>query len=257
MSVVAVTRISKPIQSWAKDTLPPFTDEDALYPESDGEPMADSTLQWDWITRIKNSLEKVFENDPNVFIAGDHFWYPVHGSPDIRTAPDAMVIFGRPKGHRRSYRQWREDGIAPQVTFEIWSHSNRAGDKEKKLDFYQKYGVEEYYTYDPRPRKRIMEGWIRQNDILVKIAKMNEWVSPLLGVQFRRANDGEWNLYFSNGEPFMDFVDIYRQREDARQEARKSRIQEVLARQQAKVERAAKEAAWAKLRELGIDPEKL
>ncbi len=39
-------------------------------------------------------------------------------------APDVMVVFGRPKGRRGSYKQWQEDNIAPQVVFAILSPSN-------------------------------------------------------------------------------------------------------------------------------------
>lgn len=48
-------------------------------------------------------------------------WYPVESHPEIRTAPDVLVVFGRPKGHRGSYKQWEEDNIPPQVVFEILS----------------------------------------------------------------------------------------------------------------------------------------
>jgi hypothetical protein len=42
-----------------------------VYPESDGKPMADNTLQWEWITTIKSNIEHLFKDDPNVFVAGD------------------------------------------------------------------------------------------------------------------------------------------------------------------------------------------
>ena len=58
-------------------------------------------------------------------MSGDLFWYPVEGEPGIRQAPDIMVVFGRPRVDRGSYRQWLEAHIAPQVTFEIWSPGNR------------------------------------------------------------------------------------------------------------------------------------
>ena len=60
--------------------------------------MADNTLHFEWIVKIKMNLDWLFKNDPNVFIAGDLLWYPVEGNNKIRTAPDAMVAFGRPKG---------------------------------------------------------------------------------------------------------------------------------------------------------------
>ncbi len=92
----------------------PATQAAIVYPESDGQPMADNTKQFRWIVTIEGGLEAQFQNDPNVFVAGDLLWYPVEGRPTIRVAPDAMVVFGRPKGDRGSYMQWREGGIAPR-----------------------------------------------------------------------------------------------------------------------------------------------
>jgi len=81
------------------------------------------------------------------FVAGNLLWYPVEGRPYISVAPDVMVALGRPKGDRRSYLQWQEDNIAPQVVFEIASPSNtRTELEDTKLTFYQDYGVEEYYS---------------------------------------------------------------------------------------------------------------
>ncbi len=107
--------------------------------------MSNNTEQFDWIVMIKENLECLFANDPNVFVAGDLLWYPIEGDNTIRTAPDAMVVFGRPKGRRGSYMQWVEGGIAPQVAFEILSPGNRTSEMAKKLKFYERYGVEEYY----------------------------------------------------------------------------------------------------------------
>src|SRR3712207_7120329 len=111
--------------------------EGIVYPESDGKPMAENTLQFEWITTIQGGVDALFRDDPNVFVAGDLLWYPVEGDNVTRTAPDTMVAFGRPKGYRGSYRQWVEGGIAPQVVFEILSPGNRAGEMERKFQFYE------------------------------------------------------------------------------------------------------------------------
>ena len=42
-------------------------------------------------------------------MAGDLLWYPVEGQPNICQAPDVMVVWGRPKGERKSYLQWLEN----------------------------------------------------------------------------------------------------------------------------------------------------
>ena len=130
-----------------------------VYPDSDGKPMAENTLQFEWIVTIKEGLDRAFHDRPDVFVAGDLFWYPVEGRPDICTAPDLLVAIGRPKGHRGSYKQWEEDGIAPQVVFEVLSPNNRFGEMVRKFKFYELYGALEYYIYDPD--NFILEGWLR------------------------------------------------------------------------------------------------
>ena len=93
-------------------------------PENDRKPVADNTLQFRWIVKIKENIEILFTDNADIFIAGDLLWYPLEGKNNITAAPDAMVVFGRPKGDRRSYLQWQEDNIMPQVVFEVLSHSN-------------------------------------------------------------------------------------------------------------------------------------
>ena len=129
--------------------LTPDTASDIIYSDSDGKPMADNTKQFRWIVNIKENLEILFASQHEVFVAGNLLWYPVQGNNKIRQAPDVMVVFGRPKGDRGSYKQWEENNLPPQVVFEILSPGNRTGNMANKLLFYQRYGVEEYYIYDP------------------------------------------------------------------------------------------------------------
>ncbi len=140
-------------------TFTPAIDPDIEYPDSDGKPMADNTEQYEWIVKIKE------------IIAGDLLWYPVQDKKITGpVAPDIMVVFGRPKGRRGSYKQWQEDNIAPQVVFEILSPSNSLEEMERKLLFYQRYGVEEYYLYDPDSHN--FQGWLRQEGLLRVISKV-------------------------------------------------------------------------------------
>ncbi len=187
--------------------------EEIFYPESDGNPMADNTLQFHWIMTIEGNLESLFRDKDDVFVAGDLLWYPVEGCPEIRQAPDVLVAFGRPKGNRGSYKQWSEDNIPLQVVFEILSPGNRAGEMERKFTFYEQYGVEEYYIYDPGRGK--LEGWMRNGKQLTTIAKMKGWVSPLLGIRFELV-DGELELYHPTGKRFVGYVELTEQQEHER-----------------------------------------
>ncbi|MBF2034273.1 MAG: Uma2 family endonuclease, partial [Leptolyngbyaceae cyanobacterium T60_A2020_046] len=129
--------------------VPEILPDNVLFPDSDGQPTADNTEQFRWIVTIKENLEILFAQDPLVFVAGDLLWYSVRSPLLPPTAPDVLVVFGRPKGRRGSYRQWQEDNIAPQVVFEVLSPSNTRTELERKFQFYETYGVEEYYIYDP------------------------------------------------------------------------------------------------------------
>jgi hypothetical protein len=49
----------------------PPTSDGVVYPESDGKPIADNTVQFRWIQTLFNGIESLYEDDPNVFIAAD------------------------------------------------------------------------------------------------------------------------------------------------------------------------------------------
>ncbi len=212
------------------------------YPESDGQPMADNTRQFRWIVLIKENLETLFRERSDVFVAGDLLWYPVEGQPEICRAPDALVVFGRPKGDRGSYRQWEEAGIAPQVVFEVRSPGNTFKEMLEKLAFYERYGVEEYYTYDPTPERNDLTGFVREGEQLRPVAEMAGWVSPRLGIRFDTSGE-VLRILRPDGEPFRSHQELEQEREAER-----------TSRQQAE-QRAARLAA--RLRELGIDPASL
>ena len=213
--------------------LTPETKPEIIYPDSDGNPMADNTEHYEWIVKIKENLEILFASENNVFIAGDLLWYPVEGSVKTRQAPDVMVIFGRPKGKRGSYKQWEENNIAPQVVFEILSPGNRSQEMAKKLLFYQRHGVEEYYVYNPD--KIELTGFILEQAWLEEIEEINNWVSPRLGIRFELTADN-LEIYYPEGRKFLTSLELNQRAEQERQRAEQERqnYQTLLAKLQAK-----------------------
>ena len=235
------------------------TTSNVIYPDSDGQPIADNTKQFRWIVVIKENLELLFADRSDVFVAGDLLWYPIEGNNTIRLAPDTMVAFGRPKGDRGSYKQWEEDGIAPQVVFEVLSPGNRLAAMAKKLQFYKRYGVEEYYVYDPDDVELI--GWLRSTSDLEVIEEMSGWVSPRLQIRFETTPE-TLQIYRPDGEPFLSFVELAqlreqeRQRADAEQQRADAEQQRAdAATMQLETERQRNERLAARLRELGVNPE--
>jgi hypothetical protein len=187
--------------------LIPGAQPEVVYPETDGAPIAENTLQFEWIDKVKGGLDDLFADRPDVFVAADLYWYPVEGHPEIVAAPDAMVAFGRPKGHRPSYMQWREGGVAPQVAFEVMSHANWPGEMARKLEFYRRHGVEEYYVIDPNPDRLGLTGYLRRGDALATVGPMHGHVSPRLGVRFEHDAAG-LRLVRPDGGPFLTYGEV-------------------------------------------------
>jgi Uma2 family endonuclease len=201
--------------------------------------MADNTLQFQWIVTLKENLDARLPD----FVGGDLLWYPVEGEPTIRVAPDVLVALGRPKGHRGSYLQWREGGVAPQVAFEVLSPGNRFGELYKKVEFYRRHGVDELYIYDPQ--RESLEGFVRRDGQLDEVEDMTDFTSPRLGIRFVLGDT--LSVFDASGERFLTFGEL-----KARADTEKARADTEKAR--ADTERARADALEAKLRALGLEP---
>jgi Uma2 family endonuclease len=234
--------------------------QEIIYPDSDGQPIAENTRQFRLIVTIQGNLDALFVDRPDVFVGGDLLWYARQGDPTERLAPDVMVAFGRPKGDRASYKQWEEGGIAPQVIWEVLSPANTSALMAEKRNFYQRYGVQEYYEYDPDCGH--LRGWLRNKDVLEPILLMQGHVSKLLGVRMELDELGGLVLYRPDGRRFMTFVELDAavrevqnliQRERLAKEEARRRTNTAEASTKAMQEKAVKLAA--RLRALGIDPD--
>jgi Uma2 family endonuclease len=229
----------------------PVASKPIHYPEDDGQPMSENTLQFRWIMTIQGGLDAVFRDRPDVFVAGDLLWYPVEGHAEIRMVPGAMVVFGRPKGDRGSYMQWLEDNLAPQVVFEVLSPDNRFGEMVRKMRFYERYGVEEYYVYDPDRVE--LTGWRRGENELLELPEMNGWVSPRLGIRFDMSGE-ELQVFGTDGTPFATYLEMAAQRDRERQAREAAERARAAAEKEATLARERAERLAARLRELGVDP---
>lgn len=209
------------------------------YPEDDGLPMSDNTWQFNMIVLLHGGLDAIFRDREDVFVAGNHLIYAVKGRNDVRQAPDVYVAYGAPRMPRGSYKVWEENGIFPQVVFEVWSPNNRQSAMADKRDFYERYGAEEYYIVYPDFPMHV-DAWRRDGDKLVLLRDATTGVSPRLGIRFE-LDGGYLTVYGPDGRPFLAPADLVAERAAAERAAEEER------------DRAARLAA--KLRELGVDPD--
>ncbi len=124
------------------------TQEKIYYPETDGEPMAESDFQRKPLMYMVEALDLYFEDRPDVYVSGNLLIYYEEGNPRASVAPDVFVVFGVPKRERPIYQIWRE-GKSPDVVIEITSRTTRYKDQVEKAKLYSRLGVKEYFQYDP------------------------------------------------------------------------------------------------------------
>ncbi|MEA3346159.1 MAG: Uma2 family endonuclease [Chloroflexota bacterium] len=208
------------------------------YPESDGEPMAETDVHRDQLIDLLTALKDHFRNDPQVYVAGNLLLYYEEGNPQASVAPDVFVVKGVPKGDRRIYKLW-EEGQAPDVVFEITSASTRLQDLGPKKGLYEVLDVEEYFLFDPLEEYLAppLMGY-RLGEKGYRLVEERPLLSQVLGLELR-VEEGRLRLY---DRP------TGRRLPTPAEEAEARRAAEARAAQEAEARRAA-EAEVARLRE--------
>ena len=244
-----------------------------VFPDSDGKPMAENTRQYEAIVTLKGNIEAFAP--ATAFVAGDHLIYTDQNNPLVCQAPDVYVAFGRPRGHRGSYKVWEEGGVFPQVVFEVLGPSNTPREMHLKRRFYFGHGAEEYYEFDPEAGTWF--GFVIDpgTGLPVEVRSMDDHVSPRLGMRFG-FRPMELLAYRPDGSVFLSFqelndlaeaeseradaererADAERERADAeRERADAERERADAAERQAAAERANAERLLALLKKAGLDPD--
>ena len=131
---------------------PPREDEvddlSIVYPDSDGEPMAENDHQLTAMIDAITSLRQWYSDREDVYAGGDMLIYYKINDNETRVAPDVFVVFGVAKHKRNSWIVWRE-GKAPDIVMELASGSTWRRDMREKRDIYAEMGVTEYWRFDP------------------------------------------------------------------------------------------------------------
>ena len=124
------------------------TDDDRLYPSSDGAPVGETDWHIWALILLREALEDFFAAQDDVYIASDLFWYYRKGDPGACKAPDVMVVPGVAKRWRRTFQTWVEKAV-PSVIVEITSENTWPEDLGEKRALYEQLGVREYFVFDP------------------------------------------------------------------------------------------------------------
>jgi Uma2 family endonuclease len=115
------------------------------------------------ISTLFNQLTDRYGLDSNVYVGIDSFVYYRFGGKEDKVAPDIYVVLGVPaRPVRRSFYTWME-GAVPAVVFEFLSEETEEADKgEKKRQYFEELGIQEYFLHQPEGAKpREFLGWRR------------------------------------------------------------------------------------------------
>ena len=104
---------------------------DLDYPESDGQPVAETEFQFNPILNAVGSLRIHFQHRQDVYVVGNLLLYYEEGNQAASVAPDVFVAFGVPNHTRRTYLLWQE-GKTPDFVLEVTSQSTRQADQGRK-----------------------------------------------------------------------------------------------------------------------------
>ncbi len=120
-----------------------------VYPESDGEPMAESGKHVRAILDMIDTIDRVFRDVPDAHVCGNMFVYYEEGNPRKVISPDVFMVRGVSKKDLRTYKTWEQQPHLDLV-IEFASPSTFTRDfAEKKQIYEQILRVKEYCIYDP------------------------------------------------------------------------------------------------------------
>lgn len=233
------------------------------YPETDGKPMAESDLHRDIMLYLVRLLQRFFAGQP-VYVSGNLLVYYEQGNRYKSVAPDCFVVRDIEPRLRKTYKIW-EEGKAPEVVFEVTSHSTQNEDLGKKMGLYARMGVQEYYLYDPtadylQPSLRafVLQGGgyvpmtpAREEVDLGDLAlvpdptETPEFISPLLGLRIMLDEANQLQFYdLQNGKRLLSDEEARDAAESAAESALRQAAQEAQRAEQ-EAQRAEQEAQRA------------
>jgi Uma2 family endonuclease len=211
----------------------------------------ESTRRLRWIVTLQGGLEALFRARRDVLVAGGVPWYTTPTATTFAT-PDVFVAYGVARGERTAYRQWDEANIAPHVVFDAFAPGMSMVTICRRLKFYERAGVEEYYMYDPDAGEAM--GWVHNGQQFEEVDTLHGWQSPRLGVGFVIEN-GELSLSRPDGERFMSYVELAESYERDHERASQEHERAEQERARADHHAAREKMLMARLRALGFNPD--
>ena len=257
-----------------------FDDLTIVYPEEDGEPLAETDFQAIPLIYAVSALRAHYADREDIYVGGNMLLYYRMNLPQFSVAPDVFMVDGAQGNHkRRSWFTWRE-GAAPAFVMEIASDSTWRNDGADKRAIYAEIGVTEYWRFDPTGEffspaligERLVDGVYQPIEVEADadgilrgysdVLMLDICILPGLELRLYDPEREEWLLNYDEEQAARQAAELQAQaaerdaqmERDARQAAELQAQAERDARQaaelQAQAERDARQAAEERIRQL-------
>lgn len=212
-----------------------------VYPESDGQPMAETDVHRDLLLKMVELLKQAF---PESYVSGNIFVYYVEGDPRKVLSPDALLCRGQGPRQKRIVRMWEENSQLDLV-MEFTTPSTKKEDYQKKKKIYEKiFQIPYYLIYDPLAMKLDLYRLTETGYQAVENNEKGYWEMPDLGIQVGLELPHSLCLFDADGNRILDKAEAAQKQAEAVQKQADDALQQADdALQQAEKERLAKEEA--------------
>ncbi|MCU0568713.1 MAG: Uma2 family endonuclease [Oculatellaceae cyanobacterium Prado106] len=247
-----------------------FNASPVIYPETDGQPIAESDATRHYLFYAVEALSLHFASRRNIYVSGNLFIYYEEGNNRASISPDVFVIFGVSNRDRRSYKSWQEGGKLPSFILEITSMTTKKQDEVEKPQLYAQLGVTEYFQYDPtadylNPQLkgfRLIEGHYQPIPLEPINADTSFIYSQTLGLDLQLQTQSQPVVGIAPLPRELRFYDRQTgskllSRREVEQALARSEQERTLAEQERDLAQQRAEQLAAQLRALGINPDEI
>ena len=170
----------------------------STFPESDGEPMAETYANALQMVDLQYSLRGLLarQGRARVAVGGNQFVYYNRHNGRENVSPDVYVVFDVASIPPPKWQTWVE-GKFPDIVFEITSPSTQdvdlSAEPRGKLRLYAAQGAREYYIYDPQQEMDpVFRGYELREGHVEPLPRLPSGgiMSPLLGAELRPMDMG-------------------------------------------------------------------
>ena len=251
-----------------------------VFPPSDlysDEPPLESSLHLEQLLLFLACLKWQWKDRDDYFAGGNLtvYYSPRQLKSEDFRGPDFFVALGTENHPRKSWVVWEEDGKYPNIIIELLSDSTATTDRNLKKSIYQDtFRTPDYFWFSPDTQEfrgfHLVDGtytalepndrdwlWSEQLQLFLGIHEKQLRFYTLEGDLVPTPEESA-HVAVQQAEVATQQAEVATQQaEAATQQAEAATQQAEAATQQAEAERLRNEKLAAKLRELGLDPDKI